>query len=42
MTEFYNRLSPYFISTPVIFLILVAEAVVCIALVTRVYQKQEV
>lgn len=42
MTEFYNRLSPYFISTPVVFLILAAEAAVCIPLVIRVYQKQEV
>ncbi len=42
MTEFYNRLSPYFISTPVVFLILAAEAAVCIALVIRVYQKQEI
>lgn len=42
MTDFYNRFSPYFVSTPVIFMILIAEAVVCILLVTRVYQKQEV
>ena len=42
MTEFYNRFSPYFISTPVVFLILAAEAAVCIALVIRIYQKQEV
>lgn len=42
MTEFYNRLSPYFVSTPIIFMILAAEAVVCIILVTKVYQKQEV
>lgn len=42
MTDFYNRLSPYFVSTPIIFAILIAEAIVCIVLVTRVYQKQEV
>lgn len=42
MTEFYNRFSLYFISTPVVFLILAAEAAVCIALVIRVYQNQEV
>lgn len=41
MTDFYNRLSPYFVSTPVIFAVLIAEAIVCIILVTRVYQKQE-
>ena len=41
MTDFYNRLSPYFVSTPIIFAILIAEAIVCIILVTRVYQKQE-
>ena len=26
MTDFYNRLSPYFVSTPIIFMILFAEA----------------
>ena len=41
MTDFYNRLSPYFVSTPVIFAILIAEAIVCIILVTRVLKKQE-
>ncbi len=41
MTDFYNRLSPYFVSTPIIFGILAAEAVVCIVLVARIYQKQE-
>lgn len=41
-TDFYNRFSPYFVSTPIIFVILIAEAIVCITLVTRVYQKQEV
>lgn len=41
MTEFYNRLSPYFVSTPMIFTILIAEAIICILLVTLVYKKQE-
>lgn len=41
MTEFYNRFSPYFVSTPVIFMVLIAEAAVCILLVARVYQRQE-
>lgn len=41
MTDFYNRFSPYFVPTPIIFGILAAEAAVCIALVARVYQKQE-
>lgn len=41
MAEFYNRFRPYFITTPVIFLILAAEAAICIAFVTRIYQKQE-
>lgn len=40
-TDFYNRLSPYFVSTPIIFGILTAEAVLCIALVIKIYQKQE-
>lgn len=41
MVDFYNRFSPYFVSTPVVFIILIAEAVICIAFVARVYQKQE-
>ena len=41
MTDFYNRLSPYFVSTPIIFMILFAEAVVCVFIVIRIYQKQE-
>lgn len=42
MTEFYNRFSPYFVSTPVAFAILLTEAAVCTVLMTRVYQKQGV
>lgn len=41
MTDFYNRFSPYFVSTPVVFIILIAEAVICITFVVRIYQKQE-
>lgn len=41
MVDFYNRFSPYFVSTPVVFIILIAEAIICITLVARIYQKQE-
>lgn len=41
MVDFYNRFSPYFVSTPVVFIILIAEAVICITFVARIYQKQE-
>lgn len=40
MVDFYNRLSPYFVSTSVVFIILIAEAVICITLVARIYQKE--
>ena len=39
---FYKRFSPYFISTPVICLIMFAEAAICILLMIRIYQKQKV
>lgn len=38
---FYKSFQPYFVPTPVIFAILVAEAAVCMALLTRIYQKQK-
>ena len=41
MVDFYNRFSPYFVSTPVVFIILIAEAIICITFVARIYQKQE-
>lgn len=41
MTDFYNRLSPYFVSTPAIFMILITEAVICTLIVMKIYQKQE-
>lgn len=37
---FYERFRPYFIATPVVFAILLAEATVCVALIVKVYQKQ--
>lgn len=40
--DFYNRFSPYFVSTPVVFAVLVAEAVVCMGLMAKVYQKQNI
>lgn len=42
MTEFYNRFSPYFVSTSTVFMILIAEAIICVILIVRVYRKQEV
>lgn len=41
MSDFYRRFSPYFVSTPVTFMLLLSEAAVCILLITGVYQKQE-
>lgn len=38
--EFYESFQPYFVSTPVIFSILLTEAAICMALLTRIYQKQ--
>lgn len=39
--EFYNGFKPYFVSTPVLAAILLAEAAVCMALLMRVYRKQD-
>lgn len=36
---FYERFRPYFVPTPVIFAVLLAEAACCAALLTRVYRK---
>lgn len=41
-TDFYNRFSPYFVGTPIVFTVLIAEAIVCTVLVIKIYQKQEV
>lgn len=35
---FYKSFQPYFVSTPVIFVVLLTEAIVCMALLTRIYQ----
>lgn len=40
-TEFYNRLSQYFVSTPVCFSVLLLEATVCIYLMTYIYRRRE-
>lgn len=42
MLAFYNRFCPYFVSTPVIFAVLLGEAAVCIGLMIQVYRKQSV
>lgn len=39
--DFYRRFSLYFVSTPVVFMLLLSEAAVCILLIIKVYQKQE-
>jgi len=41
-TGFYERFSPYFISTPAVFAIMGAEAAVCMLLMMKIYQKQNV
>lgn len=41
MTEFYERLSPYFVSAPLCFIIMIAEAIICTVLIIKVYQHQE-
>lgn len=42
MIDFYNRFRPYFVSTPVIFAMLLGEAAVCVMLMIQVYRKQSV
>lgn len=42
MLEFYERFRPYFVPTPVVFAVLLGEALVCTALLIQVYQKQNV
>lgn len=39
---FYTRFQPYFISTPAVFAIMLGEAVVCMALMVRIYQGQKI
>lgn len=41
-TEFYNRFSQYFVSSPVCFGVLLAEAAVCIFFMARIYRCREV
>lgn len=40
--DFYQRFSPYFVPTPAVFCVLISEALVCILLLIRIYQKQNV
>ena len=42
MTEFYEGFSPYFVPTPAVFAILAAEAALCMTLMIKIYQKQNV
>ncbi len=39
---FYERFRPYFVPTHIVFAVLLAEAVVCVALMTKIYRKQSV
>lgn len=39
---FYQRFSPYFVSTPAVFTVLLMEAAVCAVLMVLVYRKQSV
>lgn len=40
--EFYQRFSPYFVSTPVVFAVLLGEAALCAGLLMAVYRRQHV
>ena len=40
LLAFYQRFQPYFVPTPVVFAIVLAEAVACIAVLVRFYQRQ--
>lgn len=42
LKDFYERFSPYFVPTPVVFAVMLGEAAVCMALMTIVYEKQTV
>ncbi len=42
MTSFYRRFSPYFASPLICFGVLGAEAALCILLICRIYQRQEI
>ncbi len=42
VAEFYEGFRPYFVSTPTIFAILMGEAVICVAAMIKVYQRQSV
>lgn len=42
MRAFYEGFQPYFVSTPAVFAVLMAEAAVCMLLLVGVYQKQEI
>ena len=39
---FYERFAPYFVSTPAVFFVLLAEAFLCAVLLTWIYKKQSV
>lgn len=41
MTAFYENFRPYFVSTPAVFLVLLAEAALCTFLMIRIYKKQD-
>ncbi len=40
--QFYERFSPYFVSTPAVFAIMGAEAAVCMLMMMMIYQRQNV
>ena len=39
ITEFYEEFRPYFVPTPAVFLILTAEAALCMALIIQIYRR---
>lgn len=40
LLAFYQRFQPYFVPTPVVFAVMLAEAVVCITVLVKIYQRQ--
>lgn len=42
ITEFYDGFSPYFVSTPMVFAILMGEALLCILIMIKIYEKQKI
>ena len=42
LTEFYEGFRPYFVPTPAVFAILIGEALFCILIMIKIYEKQKI